>query len=184
MLFFVLVLSMVGMQRLVELSIAKRNERWMRQAGAYEVGAGHYPFIVLMHSFFFISLLAEVLYFKRDLANWGVLLLALFLLLQLIRVWTLLSLGKFWNTKIIVLPGASVIKKGPYKYMRHPNYMVVALELLLLPLAFQAYLTALIFTLLNIAVMALRIPLEEKALQQATNYEQEFKAKSRFYPSS
>lgn len=180
--FFYILIGLVVVQRIMELLLAKKNEKWMLQDGAYEVGANHYKLIVLMHIFFFISLIVEVHFYKREFVSWGYMFLVLFIIAQIMRVWALYSLGRFWNTKIIVLPGAPVIQKGPYKYMRHPNYVVVAMELLALPLLFQAYITAIIFTLLNIALMSIRIPLEEKALREATNYEEEFNHKSRFYP--
>ena len=91
-----------------------------------------------------------------------------------LRVWCLTALGPFWNTKIIILPGANVVKKGPYVWMRHPNYAVVCTEILLLPLMFQAYFTAVIFTLLNIAMLRVRIPMEENALREETNYSVKF----------
>ena len=98
-------------------------------------------------------------------------LLIVFLCLQLFRVWCLVSLGSFWNTKIIILRGANVVAKGPYSYIRHPNYLVVCLEIVVLPLMFQAYVTAVCFTILNFIILSIRIPMEEKALKEATNYE-------------
>lgn len=141
----------------------------MLSKGAYEVGAAHYPFMILLHVSFFISFLIEVIYFKSIIAvNYN--LLVLFSLLQLLRVWCLASLGMFWNTKIIILPGANVVRKGPYSFMRHPNYLVVCLEITVLPLIFQAYFTAICFTILNLIILSVRIPLEEKALIEATDY--------------
>ncbi len=166
---FYLILAFVIIQRLVELFVAKRNEKSMLAKGAYEVGASHYPFMILLHVSFFISLLIEVSYFKSSpIPHYG--LLFVFLLLQLFRVWCLVSLGKFWNTKIIILPGANVVAKGPYAYIRHPNYLVVCLEIAVLPLMFQAYVTAICFTILNFIILSIRIPMEEKALKEVTNY--------------
>ena len=174
---FYFILVVVIIQRLVELFIAKRNEKAMLAKGAYEVGASHYPFMILLHSSFFISLLIEVLYFKSMFTPNYVLLL-IFLLLQLLRVWCLVSLGMFWNTKIIILPGANVVVKGPYSYIRHPNYLVVCLEIAVLPLMFQAYVTAICFTILNSIMLSVRIPVEEKALKEATNYATAIEQKS------
>ena len=141
----------------------------MLAKGAYEVGAAHYPLMILLHVSFFISFIIEVIYFKSIIAvNYN--LFVLFLLLQLLRVWCLASLGPFWNTKIIILPGAEVVVKGPYSFMRHPNYFVVCLEIAVLPLMFQAYVTAVCFTILNVIILSIRIPIEEKALKEATNY--------------
>ena len=166
---FYFILVFVIIQRLVELLIAKRNEKSMLAKGAYEVGASHYPLMIMLHVSFFISFLVEVMYFKSIFTpHYGLLLV--FLLLQLLRVWCLVSLGTFWNTKIIILPGANVVVKGPYSYIRHPNYLVVCLEILVLPLMFQAYMTAISFTILNLIMLSVRIPIEEKALKEATNY--------------
>ncbi|NYF25495.1 isoprenylcysteine carboxyl methyltransferase family protein [Sporosarcina sp. JAI121] len=171
---FSIVISIVILQRLVELFVAKRNEKWMRSQGAFEVGTTHYPVMVTMHIAFFISLLAEVFLFGRLLSPEWILFLFIFLVAQVARIWCLTSLGKFWNTKIIILPGADVVQKGPYKLVRHPNYIIVATELLVLPLMFGAYFTAIIFTLLNVWMMSVRIPVEEKALKEATNYSEKF----------
>ena len=141
----------------------------MLAKGAYEVGASHYPFMIMLHVSFFISFLVEVMYGKSIFTPiYGLLLV--FLLLQLLRIWCLVSLGRFWNTKIIILPGANVVVKGPYSYIRHPNYLVVCLEIAVLPLMFQAYFTAISFTILNFIMLSVRIPIEEKALKEATNY--------------
>lgn len=166
---FYSILVFVIVQRLVELLIAKRNEKSLLAKGAYEVGATHYPLMILMHVSFFISLLIEVTYFK-SIPEPHYVWIFIFFILQLLRVWCLVSLGTFWNTKIIILPGANVIMKGPYAYIRHPNYLVVCLEIAVLPLMFQAYVTAICFTILNLAMLSVRIPTEEKALKEATNY--------------
>ena len=176
MLFFILI-SLVIIQRLVEVAIAKRNEKRMLAKGAYEVGASHYPIMVTMHVCFFVSLIAEVLVFERAISPLFPVFLVIFIFVQLLRVWCLTSLGSFWNTKIIILPDANVVKSGPYTFMRHPNYVVVCIEIVLLPFMFQAYFTAIAFTLLNLAMLSVRIPTEEKALREVTNYEDKFKKK-------
>jgi methyltransferase len=172
MLFFII--TIVCIQRIIELVIAKRNEQWMIKQGAYEVGAKHYPYMIALHTAFFLSILFEVSIFNRPISPIWLALLVLFIITQIARVWCLRSLGRFWNTKILILSGANVVKKGPYKYIRHPNYLIVGIEILLLPLMFQAYLTAIIFTCLNMAMLAVRIPAEEKALREATNYNDAF----------
>lgn len=171
---FSIVISIVILQRLIELLIARRNEKWMLSQGAFEVGASHYPIMVAMHVTFFVSLLLEVMIFERALSPIWIALLGVFLLAQAARIWCLLSLGKFWNTKIIILPGADVIRRGPYKWLRHPNYLIVTIELLVLPLLFGAYSTAFLYTLLNVWMLSVRIPAEEKALKEATNYRKTF----------
>lgn len=170
--FFYTILSIVILQRLLELVIAKRNEKNMRAKGAYEVGASHYPLMILLHVSFFASLLIEVFFYKLTPSPLFFLFLVMFLSVQGLRIWCLTSLGSFWNTKIIILPGATVVSKGPYKYLRHPNYLVVSIEITLLPLMFQAYFTAICFTILNAIMLSIRIPTEERALKEATNYKQ------------
>lgn len=171
-----IVLTIVILQRIVELLIAKRNEKWMKSQGAFEAGASHYPYMVAMHVSFFIALITEVFVFHRQLSAIWPIWLGIFLSAQILRIWCLTSLGKFWNTKIIVLPNAHahVVRKGPYKWLRHPNYIIVATELLVLPLLFNAFFTAILFSLLNCWMMTVRIPAEERALRKATNYTEEF----------
>ena len=171
---FSIVISIVVLQRLIELFVAKRNEKWMLSQGAFEVGATHYPIMVMMHVAFFVSFLLEVVVLGRTLSPFWILLLGIFLLTQAARIWCLLSLGKFWNTKIIILPGAAVVRRGPYKWLRHPNYLIVSIELLTLPLLFDAYFTAILYSLLNVWMLSVRIPAEEKALKEATNYRETF----------
>lgn len=172
--FFAIVVSIVVLQRIVELMIAKRNEQWMKEQGAYEVGKEHYPLIVFVHVGFFVSLIFEVLLLNKAPASWWLMPFALFVIAQAGRVWSIHALGRFWNTKIIILPGANVVKRGPYKYIRHPNYLIVFLEILLLPLVFEAYYTAVIFTFFNLAVLFIRIMVEENELIEATDYKEVF----------
>ena len=166
---FYCILAFVIIQRFIELRIAKRNEKAMLAKGAYEVGASHYKYMILLHTSFFISFLVEVAFIKSSFTPYYAF-LAIFIVLQLLRVWCLASLGTFWNTKIIILPGANVVVKGPYAFIRHPNYLIVCLEIAVLPLMFQAYVTAILFTILNIIMLSVRIPREEKALKEATDY--------------
>lgn len=176
MLFFIIIFLVI-LQRIIEVFIAKRNEKKMLALGAYEVGSSHYPYMVALHVSFFVCLIAEVFIFNHSISPLFPLFLLIFLFVQALRIWCLTSLGKFWNTKIIILPGANVVKTGPYLFIRHPNYVVVCIEIALLPLMFQAYFTAICFTLLNLAMLSVRIPLEEKALMEATDYNEEFKKK-------
>jgi methyltransferase len=178
-------LGLIGftvLQRIVELGIAKSNEKWMKQEGAIEFGVVHYRYLVLMHMLFFVSLVSEKVFFNRQLSQVWPLLLFGFILVQLIRIWVLATLGKYWNTKIIVLAGANVITKGPYRFIKHPNYFVVAIELVIIPLLFNAYLTASLFTILNVIMLMIRIPVEEKALKELTEYAGTFQACNRFLP--
>ena len=153
---FITIISFVILQRVFELIIAKRNESTMLSKGAYEVGGEHYPYMITLHVSFFLSLILEVLLFHRNISVFFLTLFLFFLFVQCIRIWCLASLGPYWNTKIIILPGINVVKRGPYKILRHPNYFVVCSEILILPLMFEAYITAVIFTLLNLAMLSVK----------------------------
>jgi methyltransferase len=157
-----LILALVTLQRLSELVIARRNTRRLLARGAYEVAPGHYPLIVAVHA----GWLAALFWLApgRPVSAW---LLALFLLLQLGRLWVLRTLGERWTTRIIVLPGAPLVTGGPFRFVRHPNYVVVALEIAVLPLAFGLWEVALIFSVLNALALFIRIRAEEKGLAPA-----------------
>src|SRR5690625_363596 len=134
--FYVIIFFIIG-QRLTELYIANKNEQWMRARGGIEVGNEHYKWFILLHVFFFLFLIIEVNYnFIHSQISFHVFFFILFFLAQVGRVWCILSLGRFWNTKIIVLPKVIFIKKGPYKYIKHPNYLIVLIELFVIPAMF------------------------------------------------
>lgn len=155
-----LILLAVTLQRLAELWLSRRNTRRLLAGGAVEIGAAHYPLLVALHTAWLASLWLLV---PPDAAIvWPA--LAGFLLLQLARLWVLRHLGRFWTTRIINVPSAALVASGPYRWCRHPNYVVVAGEIALLPLAFGAWQIALAFSLLNVAVLAWRIRIEEGAL--------------------
>jgi methyltransferase len=172
----------VLLQRLGELAIARRNAARIRALGGYEVGADHYRYIVSLHAAFFLSLLTEVYARGREDAAPALVPLALFLAAQVVRIWALASLGRFWNTRIFILPGSEPIRRGPYRFLRHPNYVVVALELFTLPLALGAPLTAVLFSGLNALVLRVRIRVEEQALAEATAYGEAMAEQPRFLP--
>lgn len=182
MLFFTILFSTVVLQRLVELRLSKHNERWLRKQGGYEVGNSHYKYIVLLHICFFVSLLLEVTLFQKQASVFWYIPFTLFTLAQALRLWSMNSLGVFWNTKIIVVPRARVVRKGPYKFMRHPNYLIVMTEIMTLPLIFQAYFTLILFTVLNIIMLTYRIRIEEQALREVMNYDEVFATSNRFIP--
>ncbi|EWG08389.1 isoprenylcysteine carboxyl methyltransferase family protein [Cytobacillus firmus] len=171
---FIIFITFIILQRAAELALARSNEKWMKGRGALEFGQRHYPWIVAVHSSFFVCYLLEVVIFEKNLSPFWPILLILFFLTQAGRIWALFSLGKYWNTKIIVLPGAKIVRRGPYRFIKHPNYAIVAAEFLVIPFMFQAYLTAAVLTLLNIMVLSVRIPAEEKALKELTEYEEAF----------
>jgi methyltransferase len=158
--FFHAVLALVAGARLVELVFAGRNTRRLLAAGAVEAGRNHYPAIVALHGAWLLTL---VLLVPADSApRW--LWLALFLALQPLRLWVIATLGRFWTTRVLSLPGAPLIRHGPFRYCRHPNYLIVELELISLPLAFGQPLVALVFGLANAALLAWRIRVEDRLL--------------------
>ena len=154
------IVFLVALQRLAELLYARRNTRRLLAEGAVEVGRGHYPLIVLLH----LCWLAALVLFVAPQASFIWWLIGLYGVLQVGRVWIYLALGRFWTTRIITLPGAALVQHGPYRYCQHPNYLIVAAEIAVLPLAFGAWEIAIIFSLLNAAVTAWRIRVEEQAL--------------------
>ena len=154
-----LILALVTLQRGGELALARRNTALLLAAGAEEIAPGHYPAIIAVHA----SWLAGLWLYGWNAAvepGW----LALFCILQLLRVWVIATLGPRWTTRIIVAPGAPLVAAGPYRWISHPNYAVVASEIAVLPLAFGLPWFALVFTALNAAVLAVRIRAEDRAL--------------------
>ena len=159
MIYQALVLGFVTVQRGAELWLAQRNTRRLLAKGAVEASPGHYPLIVLLHAAWLAGLWFLAL--SRPIQpGW----LALFALLQLGRLWVLASLGERWTTRIIVLPGEALVRRGPYRWVSHPNYLVVAGEILALPMVFGLVIYALAFSALNAAVLYVRIRAESAAL--------------------
>ncbi|MDQ3079980.1 MAG: hypothetical protein M3R03_08300 [Pseudomonadota bacterium] len=154
------ILGFVTAQRLIELPIANTNTRRLLASGAHEVAPGHYPLIVLVHAAWLAALWWLAPGRPINLA-----LLALFALVEVARVWVLQSLGPRWTTRIIVVPGEQLVARGPYRFVSHPNYLVVAAEIALLPLVFGLWRVALLFTLLNFIVLTIRIRAEDRALE-------------------
>ena len=158
--------ALVAAQRLFELVLARRHELRARARGAVERGRGHYPFIVALHILWLISTLVEGLLRGPDFPAYWPVPLSMFLLAQPLRYWALFSLGENWNTRILVVPGAKPVRRGAYRYLRHPNYVVVVVEILTFPLIFGAWITALVFTALNAVVLSVRIREEDRALAE------------------
>jgi len=156
----IIVLALVTAQRLSELVLARRNTAALVAKGGVERGAAHYPLIVALHAAWLGGL--WVLAWDRpvNLAWLGV-----YLALQVLRAWVLLSLGSRWTTRIIVVPGETLVRRGPYRFIPHPNYVVVAAEIAVLPLVFGLTTYAIVFSLLNAAVLWLRIRTENTALR-------------------
>jgi methyltransferase len=155
-----LLLALVTAERLGELWLARRNTAALKRQGAFEVAASHYPLIVALHAFWLAGLWALGWAQPVSLA-W----LALFLLLQGLRVWVLVTLGTRWTTRIIVLPGAPLVTGGPFRFVTHPNYLVVVGEIAVLPLALGLPWFALAFTIANALVLSVRIAAEDRALE-------------------
>jgi methyltransferase len=153
------IMALVTLQRLAELVIARRNTRALMSRGAIEIGRGHYPVMVALHAAWLVALWATVGGRPVNLP-----LLGLFVVLQLLRVWVLATLGERWTTRVIVLPGASLVSGGPFRFLRHPNYTVVVGEIAVLPLVFGLVGVAIIFSLLNAAMLWVRIGSESRAL--------------------
>lgn len=149
--------------RVGELLLARRNERWLLQHGAVEYGGKHYRYIVMLHVFFFVSLITE--YVFTSTGYYSIPLLVLYFLLLGFKAWAILSLGKFWNTKIFHITGYPLVKKGPYRFMKHPNYVIVIAEIALIPLIFHLYITAIVFSVLNGVMLYVRIREENEALK-------------------
>ena len=154
-----IILTLVTLQRLGELLLSRRNTTRLLARGGVEVGAGHYPLLVLLHAAWLITLW---IFGRNQEVRW--LALAGFAALQVVRLWVLISLGSRWTTRIIVLPGEPLIVSGPYRYLSHPNYAIVAGEIALLPLALNLPWLAFVFSVLNGLALALRIHIEARAL--------------------
>ena len=154
------VIVAVALQRLLEVVWAEHNTRKLRSQGAIEAGASHYPFIIALHT---VWLIAMVIFLPQPPVIYAVP-LVLFLVLQLCRAWVLVTLGPFFTTRIVTLPGAPLVCSGPYRFVRHPNYVIVAGEILALPLVFGEVRVAIVFSLLNAAMLAWRIRVEDAAL--------------------
>lgn len=155
-----LIVTVVVIQRLVELAVAAVNTRRLLAHGGREAGRGHYPLFVLLHGVWLASV--AMLVPPATVPHPGPLLILVFLMLA--RVWVMLSLGPYWTTRIITLPSAPLVRRGPYRFVRHPNYLIVAGEIAVLPLAFGAVGLAIVFSVLNGCLLAYRITIEDRAL--------------------
>ncbi len=158
-----IVLGLVALQRLLELRYSARNTRRLLAGGGVESGAAQYPFFILLHGAWLASM--AIFIPAATIPNWN--LIALYALLQPFRIWTIASLGPQWTTRLITLAGAQRVRRGPYRFFRHPNYIIVCAEIAILPLAFGAREIAILFSFLNAALLSWRIRLEERALFEA-----------------
>lgn len=159
-----ILLLLVGLQRLTEIIISKRHAAWMRQHGGMECGRTHYPWVVLLMVGFFVAIPIEWYVRQTEITLFWPWLVGIFLLTQALRYWAMSTLGQQWNVRIWVIPGAQRIAKGPYRFLRHPNYLVVIIEFLVIPAIAQCYVTMGTAVLLYLWFLKTRIPAEERAL--------------------
>ncbi|MEV6412195.1 isoprenylcysteine carboxyl methyltransferase family protein [Kribbella sp. NPDC051718] len=165
---YVALVLVVGLERVAELVVSLRNAAWSFKQGGVESGKGHYPFMVVLHTGFLAGCLVEAIVADRPfIPALGWTMLAVVVLAQGLRWWCISVLGHQWNTRVIVVPGLSLVAAGPYKFLRHPNYVAVVAEGIALPLVHTAWVTATVFLLLNIPLLTVRIRAEEAALDSA-----------------
>lgn len=164
---FTVLIAVIAIQRAWELGVSTRHLRALKALGAIEVGTGHYPWMVALHTAFFVSCVAEVWLLDRPwrplAAGFAVIILGAALAL---RWWTLSTLGDRWTTRVLVVPGEEMVSSGPYRWLRHPNYLAVVLEIAAIPMIHCAWLTALVFTIANLVLLRERIRVEEEALSR------------------
>ncbi|NEA33425.1 isoprenylcysteine carboxyl methyltransferase family protein [Streptomyces sp. SID13031] len=165
---YVALVLVVGLERVAELVVSLRNAAWSFKQGGVESGKGHYPFMVVLHTGFLVGCLVEAIVADRPFIpalGWSM--FAVVLLAQGLRWWCIGVLGQQWNTRVIVVPGLRLVAAGPYKFLRHPNYVAVVAEGVALPLVHTSWVTAVVFLLLNIPLLTVRIRAEEAALDTA-----------------
>ena len=166
---FTALIGLVGLERIAELVVSKRNAEWSLDRGGREFGFGHFPFMVFLHTALLVGAVVEVWVADRPfLPALGWPMLALAVASQALRWWCIGTLGRRWNTRIIVVPGLPLVAAGPYRFLRHPNYVAVVVEGFALPLVGTAWVTAVVFTVANAFLLRTRIKAENKALELAT----------------
>ena len=163
---YIALVLLVGVERVAELVLSKKHLAWSAARGGQEFGAGHYPAMVVLHTAFLIGAVVEVLVADRPfLPGLGWPMLAVVVAAQLLRWWCIGTLGTYWTTKVVVIPGAPLVTAGPYRWTRHPNYVAVIAEGIALPLVHTAWITAVAFTALNAWLLTVRIRTENTALK-------------------
>jgi methyltransferase len=177
--------ALVAAMRLVELGISRRNIGRLEARGAVEVGRSLYPWMVGVHTAFLLACVAEVRLFDRPFIPWlAAICVVLLIAAASLRLWVMATLGERWSTRVLILPQAPPITTGPFRRLRHPNYLAVVVEFVALPMAHTAWLTAGFFTLANAMVLHRRIRTEEKALTETGDYLSVMGAKSRLIPGA
>ncbi|GAB3036309.1 isoprenylcysteine carboxyl methyltransferase [Nocardioides flavus (ex Wang et al. 2016)] len=162
---FTVLVALVGLERVAELVVSTRNARWSMERGGVEHGLGHFPFMVVLHTALLVGALAEAWIRQPQVPSvlaWSM--LAVVVASQALRWWCIATLGRRWNTRVIVVPGLPPVRSGPYRFLRHPNYVAVVVEGIALPLVHAAWITAVVFTVLNAALLTVRIRVEDAAL--------------------
>lgn len=164
---YLVVVGLTAVERLAELVVSTRHARWSFARGGVESGRGHFPAMVALHTGLLVACVVEVLVADRPFLPWlGWPALVLVVASQALRWWCIGTLGERWNTRVIVVPGLPLVDRGPYRWLRHPNYVAVVVEGLALPLVHTAWVTAVAFTVLNaVLLLRFRIPAEERALR-------------------
>lgn len=165
MIWYVVLIAAVAAERIVELVVSTRNLAWSRARGGVEYGARHYPAMVALHTGLLVGCVVEVMVFDRPfIAALGWPMLAIVLAAQALRWWCISTLGHQWNTRVVVIPDAARVSGGPYRFLSHPNYVAVVVEGVALPLVHTAWVTAIVFTVLNAALLRTRLKVENAAL--------------------
>ena len=168
---YLVLLVLIALERLLELARSRRNAAWAFARGGIEVGRGHFRFMTVLHTLFLPACALEVWLLDRQFVlALGLPMLGLVLLAQGLRWWAVATLGRRWNVRTIVVPGLPVVRRGPYRFVRHPNYVAVILEGIAVPLVHGAWLSAAGFTLLNLPLLAIRVRCEEEALAEHSDY--------------
>lgn len=166
-LFYIFVLFVI-LERLFELRIAHSNKLLMLSRGAIEYDNASYKLIVLLHVLFICSIVFEF-NLTGKINYYSTYLFSIFVLLQIFRYWCIFSLGYHWNTRVLVVPGEKLIKKGPYRFLNHPNYIIVSMELITIPLIFSLYFSCIIFSIANLILLVRRTRIENTALEKLKN---------------
>jgi methyltransferase len=162
---FTVLVALVAVERVVELVVSKRNLRWSRAHGGVEYGHSHYPYMVVLHVGLLVCCLVEVWVWQRPLIPaLSLLMLVLVLASQALRWWCIATLGHRWNTLVVIVPGMPRVTGGPYRWLRHPNYVAVVVEGIALPMVGFAWVTAVVFTVLNAWLLTVRLRVENAAL--------------------
>jgi methyltransferase len=181
---YTLFIAALAVERCFELWLSRRNAAWAIRAGAVEYGAEHLVWMKLLHTGFFIGCVAEVWLLARSFVPWlGVTCLIAAALAQGLRYWTIATLGRRWNVAVLVLPGVPAVASGPFRFLRHPNYLAVVVEGVVVPLVHGAFITAAVFTGLNAALLAVRISCEERALREHCHYGERLGTRPRLWPA-